>query len=184
MVSFEIKKGEAAAHNFLRKTQLFALAESLGGVASLAEYPALMSHASMSAEARKQCGISEGLVRLSVGIEDVQDIMAAGIHVITTMNVQHLESLNDQVFQMTGVRVRETVPDSVFEQADEVELVDLAPDDLETPPLSLGQLAWRRFRRTWPKSFRKIPILNPMEETWAGFREVLKARKSKQQHLV
>ena len=75
IVSFEIKNGEAAAHNFLRKTQLFALAESLGGVASLAEYPALMSHASMSAEARKQCGISEGLVRLSVGIENSKDLI-------------------------------------------------------------------------------------------------------------
>jgi cystathionine beta-lyase/cystathionine gamma-synthase len=75
MVSFEVKKGEAAAHNFLRKAQLFSLAESLGGVASLAEYPALMSHASMSAEARKQCGISEGLVRLSAGIENVTDLI-------------------------------------------------------------------------------------------------------------
>jgi cystathionine gamma-lyase/cystathionine beta-lyase len=75
MVSFEVKKGEAAAHNFLRKAKLFALAESLGGVASLAEYPALMSHASMSAEARQQCGITEGLVRLSVGIENSKDLI-------------------------------------------------------------------------------------------------------------
>jgi len=75
MVSFEVKGGEKAAHNFLRRAKLFALAESLGGVASLAEYPALMSHASMSAEARQQCGISEGLVRLSVGIENINDLI-------------------------------------------------------------------------------------------------------------
>ena len=56
--------------------------------------------------------------------------MEAGIDVYTTLNVQHLESLNDVVAQITGVTVRETVPDWVFEQADEVELVDLAPDDL------------------------------------------------------
>jgi cystathionine beta-lyase/cystathionine gamma-synthase len=75
VVSFEVKKGEAAAHNFLRKIRLFVLAESLGGVASLAEYPASMSHASMSAEARKQCGITEGLIRLSVGIENNKDLL-------------------------------------------------------------------------------------------------------------
>jgi len=75
MVSFEVKGGENAAHNFLRRAELFALAESLGGVASLAEYPALMSHASMSAAARQQCGITEGLVRLSVGIENINDLI-------------------------------------------------------------------------------------------------------------
>src|SRR5262249_48936653 len=62
--------------------------------------------------------------------QDVQELLAAGIDVYTTLNVQHLESLNDVVAQITGVTVRETIPDSVFELADEVELVDLAPDDL------------------------------------------------------
>jgi len=61
---------------------------------------------------------------------DVEDLLAAGIDVFTTVNVQHLESLNDVVAQVTSIPVRETVPDQVFEQADEVELVDLAPDDL------------------------------------------------------
>ncbi len=56
--------------------------------------------------------------------------MAAGIDVYTTLNVQHLESLNDVIAQITHVQVRETVPDSVFERADEIELVDIAPDDL------------------------------------------------------
>ena len=54
----------------------------------------------------------------------------AGIDVYTTLNVQHLESLNDVVAQITGVIVRETVPDVIFDSADEVELVDLPPDDL------------------------------------------------------
>ncbi len=62
--------------------------------------------------------------------EDVQVLLAAGIDVVTTMNVQHLESLNDQVWQFSGVRVRETIPDWVVQQADEVVLVDLPPDAL------------------------------------------------------
>lgn len=62
--------------------------------------------------------------------EDVQVLLAARINVITTMNVQHLESLNDQVWQFSGVRVRETIPDWVVQQADEVVLIDLPPDAL------------------------------------------------------
>ncbi|HUY58668.1 MAG TPA: histidine kinase, partial [Solirubrobacteraceae bacterium] len=62
--------------------------------------------------------------------QDVEELLAAGINVYTTLNVQHLESLNDVVGQITGIRVWETLPDKVFDQADEVELVDLPPDDL------------------------------------------------------
>jgi two-component system sensor histidine kinase KdpD len=62
--------------------------------------------------------------------EDVADVLAAGIDVYSTVNVQHLESLNDQVAELTGVRVRETFPDSVLSQADEVVLVDLTPPAL------------------------------------------------------
>jgi len=62
--------------------------------------------------------------------EDVHLLLDAGIDVLTTMNVQHLESLNDQIWQSTGVRVRETVPDWVLSQADEVVMVDLAPQAL------------------------------------------------------
>ncbi|MGB9429088.1 MAG: sensor histidine kinase KdpD, partial [Gammaproteobacteria bacterium] len=62
--------------------------------------------------------------------QDLDELLAAGIDVYTTLNVQHIESLNDVVTQITGVRVRETVPDTFFEQADEVELVDLPPDEL------------------------------------------------------
>lgn len=63
--------------------------------------------------------------------EDVLEILNAGISVISTMNVQHLESLNDAVEQITGIRVRETVPDSILRQADEVELIDVAPKALQ-----------------------------------------------------
>ncbi len=62
--------------------------------------------------------------------QDVLELLDAGINVYTTVNVQHVESLNDVVARITGVVVRETVPDSVLEQADEVELIDLPPDDL------------------------------------------------------
>ncbi|WP_018758462.1 universal stress protein [Paenibacillus terrigena] len=63
--------------------------------------------------------------------EDVERLLAAGISVISTMNVQHLESLNDAVEQITGVRVRETVPDHILRLADEVELIDVAPKTLQ-----------------------------------------------------
>ena len=61
---------------------------------------------------------------------DVEELLAAGIDVYSTLNVQHVESLNDVVAQITRIRVRETVPDRIIDAADEVELVDLTPDDL------------------------------------------------------
>src|SRR6201996_3460482 len=61
---------------------------------------------------------------------DVEELMSYGIDVYTTVNIQHIESLNDVVAQITHVRVRETVPDAVFDRADAVELVDLTPHDL------------------------------------------------------
>jgi two-component system, OmpR family, sensor histidine kinase KdpD len=62
--------------------------------------------------------------------QDIEELLAAGINVWTTVNVQHLESLNDLVYQTTGVRQRETLPDKVFDEADDIELIDLPPDDL------------------------------------------------------
>ena len=62
--------------------------------------------------------------------QDVDELLAAGIDVYTTLNVQHIESLNDVVGQITGVRVNETLPDTFFEAADEIELIDLTPDEL------------------------------------------------------
>ena len=62
--------------------------------------------------------------------EDVRDVIEAGIDVFSTVNVQHLESLNDQVTQLTGTRVRETIPDEVLSMADEIVLIDLTPEAL------------------------------------------------------
>jgi two-component system sensor histidine kinase KdpD len=64
--------------------------------------------------------------------QDVEELLAAGINAYTTLNVQHLESLNDVVAQITGIQVRETVPDSILDQADELELADLSAEDLLT----------------------------------------------------
>ena len=61
---------------------------------------------------------------------DVEELLAAGIDVYTTLNIQHVESLNDVVEQITGIRVRETVPDSILDRADDIEVIDLAPDEL------------------------------------------------------
>src|SRR4249920_3607320 len=63
--------------------------------------------------------------------EDIDEILEAGIDVTSTVNVQHLESLNDSIFEITGVRVRETFPDHVLDEADEVVLVDLTPEALQ-----------------------------------------------------
>ena len=61
---------------------------------------------------------------------DVEELLAAGIDVYTTLNIQHVESLNDVVEQITGIRVRETAPDSILDRADDIEVIDLAPDEL------------------------------------------------------
>ncbi len=63
--------------------------------------------------------------------QDVQDLLAAGIHVVTTMNIQHLESLYDTVEDLVGVKVHERLPDSVLAEADEIVNIDLAPEDLQ-----------------------------------------------------
>ena len=65
---------------------------------------------------------------------DVEELLSQGIDVYTAVNIQHIESLNDVVAQITHVRVRETVPDSVFDGADAIELIDLTPDDLIQRP--------------------------------------------------
>src|SRR5262245_28921702 len=62
--------------------------------------------------------------------QDVEELLDAGIHVYTTLNVQHIESLNDVIAQITGVVVQETLPDAVLEQADDFELIDLTPEEL------------------------------------------------------
>lgn len=76
MITFFIKGGLDEARRFLEKVSLFTLAESLGGVESLIEHPAIMTHASIPKEERKKIGITDNLIRLSVGIEDVKDLIA------------------------------------------------------------------------------------------------------------
>jgi cystathionine beta-lyase/cystathionine gamma-synthase len=76
MVSFEVKGGLEEANHCLRKLKIFALAESLGGAASLAEHPGTMSHASMPKEIREKVGITDGLIRLSIGLEHKDDLVA------------------------------------------------------------------------------------------------------------
>ncbi len=76
MITATLKGGLPAARSFLERVQLFSLAESLGGVESLIEHPAIMTHASIEKPVREALGISDGLVRFSVGIEDVDDLIA------------------------------------------------------------------------------------------------------------
>ncbi|MBI2288211.1 MAG: PLP-dependent transferase, partial [Chloroflexi bacterium] len=75
MVSFELKGGIEAVKTCLRRIKIIVMAESLGGIASLAEHPATMSHASMPKEHRQKVGISDDLVRLSVGLENKDDLI-------------------------------------------------------------------------------------------------------------
>lgn len=76
MISFEVKGGLEPARRVVERTQLFTLAESLGGVESLIELPAVMTHASIPAETRRAHGVADGLVRVSVGIEDAADLIS------------------------------------------------------------------------------------------------------------
>lgn len=76
MITFYIKGGMESARKFLENVNVFALAESLGGVESLIEHPAIMTHASVPAENRKALGIDDSLIRLSVGVEDLNDLLA------------------------------------------------------------------------------------------------------------
>jgi cystathionine gamma-lyase len=75
MLSFVVKGGLPAARTFLRAVRIFACAESLGGVESLIEHPAIMTHASVPPETRKLLGIEDGFIQLSVGIENAQDLI-------------------------------------------------------------------------------------------------------------
>jgi cystathionine gamma-synthase len=75
MVSFRVTGGISEVNHVLRSVRVFALAESLGGVESLIDHPVSMTHASMDPELRQQAGITEDLIRLSVGLEDIEDIL-------------------------------------------------------------------------------------------------------------
>jgi two-component system sensor histidine kinase KdpD len=129
-----------------------------------------MDLAAVLARAPELCLIDELAHTNAPGVEhekryeDVRDVLAAGIDVFSTVNVQHLESLNDQVTQLTGVRVRETIPDAVLSAADETVLVDVTPEAL------IGRL---RAGKVYPPervqaalgNFFKIENLSALRET-------------------
>jgi cystathionine gamma-lyase len=76
MISLDLRTDLAGTRRFLEAVRIFALAESLGGVESLIEHPAIMTHATIPAETRAKLGIGDALVRLSVGVEDLDDLRA------------------------------------------------------------------------------------------------------------
>jgi two-component system sensor histidine kinase KdpD len=110
--------------------------------------------------------------------QDVEELLAAGINIYTTLNIQHFESLNDVVAQITGVTVRETVPDSVLERADEVELVDITPDVLQQRlregkvyvPEQAGRAIERFFRKGNLIALRELALRRTAERVDAQMR--------------
>ena len=97
--------------------------------------------------------------------QDIDEILDAGIDVISTVNVQHLESLNDAVFELTGVRVRETFPDRILDEADEVVLVDLSPEELQER---------LRAGKVYPKERAEVALQNFFrQENLAALRELV-----------
>lgn len=105
--------------------------------------------------------------------EDVEDLLAAGITVITTVNIQHLEGLNDLVEAITGARQRETIPDSLLDEADEVELVDISPEALRArmrhgnvyPPERAQQALLRYFSISNLTALRELALRRVSEKT-------------------
>ena len=108
--------------------------------------------------------------------EDIEDVLEAGIDVFSTVNVQHLETLNDRVYELTGVRVRETFPDSVLDSADEIVLADLTPEAL-TQRLREGKVYPRERIATALDSFFKVENLSALREL--ALREVAEDVESK-----
>jgi len=90
--------------------------------------------------------------------EDVEDVLAAGIDVFSTVNVQHLESLNDQVAELTGIRVRETVPDAVVGAADEVVLIDITPQSLIERLVAGKVYPSERVQAALTNFFKRAPV--------------------------
>src|SRR5512135_1397772 len=107
--------------------------------------------------------------------QDVEEILDAGIDVVTTLNIQHLESLNDLVASITGVRVRETLPDWILDQADEVELIDISPYALRQrmkhgniyPPERIDAALHHFFREGNLTALREIALRRTAEKTEA-----------------
>jgi two-component system, OmpR family, sensor histidine kinase KdpD len=108
--------------------------------------------------------------------EDVEDVLTAGIDVYSTVNVQHLETLNDSVCELTGVRVRETMPDAVLNAADEVVLIDLTPENL-LDRLRAGKIYPNERIDSALNNFFKIENLNALREV--ALRQVAEEVESK-----
>lgn len=124
--------------------------------------------------------------------QDVEELLDAGIDVFSTMNVQHVESLNDVVAKVTGVRVRETVPDSLLEQAHELKLVDLPPDDLlerlRDGKVYVAAQAERAIENFFKKgnliALRELALRHTAERVDAQMREYRKAQGIEQTWAV
>src|SRR6201997_4972750 len=128
--------------------------------------------------------------------QDIEELLAAGISVWTTVNVQHLESLNDLIFQTTGARQRETLPDHVFDEADDIELIDLPPDDLiarlHAGKVYIGEQAGtaveRFFRKQNLMALREIALRRVADRVEAASRELTaerpEARRARDRVLV
>lgn len=105
--------------------------------------------------------------------QDVEDLLDAGIDVVTTLNIQHLESLNDLIASITGIRVRETLPDRILDQADEVELVDISPYALRQrmkhgniyPPERIEPALHNFFREGNLTALRELALRRVAEKT-------------------
>jgi two-component system, OmpR family, sensor histidine kinase KdpD len=116
--------------------------------------------------------------------QDVEELLAAGINVYTAVNIQHFESLNDVVAQITEVRVRETLPDSILERADEVELVDVSPDVLQQRlregkvyvPEQAGRAIERFFRKGNLIALRELALRRTAERVDAQMRGYMAER--------
>ncbi len=112
--------------------------------------------------------------------QDIEELLAAGVSIWTTVNVQHLESLNDLIYQTTGVRQRETLPDHVFDEADDIELIDLPPDDLiarlHAGKVYVGSQAGtaveRFFRKQNLMALREIALRRVADRVEAASREL------------
>jgi two-component system sensor histidine kinase KdpD len=113
--------------------------------------------------------------------QDIDEVLAAGIDVISTVNIQHLESLNDAIAELTDVKVRETFPDRILEEADEVVLVDLTPAELQDR-LRAGKVYPRERAEVALQNFFKVERLSALREL--ALREVAEDVEARRQTLV
>ena len=124
--------------------------------------------------------------------QDIEELLEAGINVWTTLNVQHLESLNDVVAQITGARQRETLPDRVFDTADEIELIDLPPDDLLARlhagkvyvPEEVGTAVERFFRKPNLIALRELALRRMTDRVEAAARASLAGDRTSREWLA